>query len=96
MRTFLPALLGITVAFGTSVAILHPGQAQEGPWWKVPGIRCSTPNRSRARYVEARKGPRLRSFEAPSIGKIEPDEAKPGDKVTIKGENFGSKECFHG
>lgn len=32
----------------------------------------------------------------PSIAKVEPDEAKPGEKVTIKGENFGSKECFHG
>ena len=28
--------------------------------------------------------------------KVEPDEAKPGDKVVIKGENFGTKECFHG
>ena len=32
----------------------------------------------------------------PKIHKIEPDEAKPGQKVTIKGENFGTKECFHG
>ena len=27
----------------------------------------------------------------PRIAKVEPDEAKPGEKVTIKGENFGSK-----
>ena len=32
----------------------------------------------------------------PRIVKVEPDEAKPGQKVVIKGENFGSKECFHG
>ena len=32
----------------------------------------------------------------PRIVKIDPDEAKPGQKVTIKGENFGTKECFHG
>ena len=32
----------------------------------------------------------------PRIHKVEPDEAKPGQKVTIKGENFGTKECFHG
>jgi len=31
----------------------------------------------------------------PRITKIEPDEAKPGDKVVITGENFGTKECFH-
>ena len=32
----------------------------------------------------------------PKIHKVEPDEAKPGQQVTIKGENFGTKECFHG
>ena len=32
----------------------------------------------------------------PKILKVEPDEAKPGEKVVINGENFGTKECFHG
>lgn len=32
----------------------------------------------------------------PRIISVQPDEVKPGDKVTIKGENFGTKECFHG
>jgi hypothetical protein len=31
----------------------------------------------------------------PRIAKVEPDEAKPGDKVVISGEYFGTKECFH-
>ncbi len=31
----------------------------------------------------------------PRIAKVEPDEAKPGDKVVITGEYFGTKECFH-
>ncbi len=31
----------------------------------------------------------------PRIAKVEPDEAKPGDKVVITGENFGTKDCFH-
>ena len=31
----------------------------------------------------------------PKIAKVEPDEAKPGDKIMISGENFGTKECFH-
>jgi hypothetical protein len=31
----------------------------------------------------------------PRIAKVEPDEAKPGDRVIISGENFGTKECFH-
>ncbi|MGH7230062.1 MAG: IPT/TIG domain-containing protein [Nitrospiraceae bacterium] len=32
----------------------------------------------------------------PKITKVEPDEANPGEQVTIKGENFGTKECLHG
>jgi IPT/TIG domain-containing protein len=32
----------------------------------------------------------------PKILKVEPDEAKPGDRIVIKGENFGTKECMHG
>ena len=31
----------------------------------------------------------------PRIAKVEPDEAKPGEKVVITGEYFGTKECFH-
>jgi hypothetical protein len=31
----------------------------------------------------------------PRIAKVEPDEAKPGEKIVIIGENFGTKECFH-
>src|SRR5207247_11333980 len=32
----------------------------------------------------------------PKITKVEPDTMKPGDKITIKGENFATKECFQG
>jgi hypothetical protein len=30
----------------------------------------------------------------PKITKVAPDPMKPGDKITITGENFGKKECF--
>jgi hypothetical protein len=33
--------------------------------------------------------------QRPRIAKVEPDEAKAGDKVVITGEHFGTKECFH-
>jgi hypothetical protein len=36
------------------------------------------------------------SRSRPKITKVMPDPMKPGDKVTITGENFGKKECFHG
>ncbi|MCS6897686.1 MAG: IPT/TIG domain-containing protein [Nitrospira sp.] len=42
------------------------------------------------------KDPVCDSNKRPKILKVEPDEAKPGTKVTIRGENFGTKECFHG
>ena len=97
MRTFLPALLGITVAFGTSVAILHPGQAQEGAMVEGAGYTMfNTESIKGSDTSKLEKDPVCDRSKRPSIGKIEPDEAKPGDKVTIKGENFGSKECFHG
>lgn len=31
----------------------------------------------------------------PTITMVKPDRAKPGQKITISGKNFGSKECFH-
>ena len=31
----------------------------------------------------------------PKITTVKPDRAKPGQKVTINGNNFGTKECFH-
>ncbi len=42
------------------------------------------------------KAPVCDSRARPKITKVTPDPMKPGDKVTIQGENFGNKECFHG
>lgn len=42
------------------------------------------------------KDPVCDRTKRPKIHKVEPDEAKPGAKIVIKGENFGTKECFHG
>jgi hypothetical protein len=33
---------------------------------------------------------------APKIEKLTPDEGKPGEKVTIKGSQFGSADCLRG
>ena len=40
------------------------------------------------------KAPTCDNRSRPKILKVTPDPMKPGDKVTIKGENFGTKECF--
>lgn len=42
------------------------------------------------------KDPVCDRSKQPKIVKVEPDEAKPGQKVMIRGEHFGTKECFHG
>lgn len=41
------------------------------------------------------KDPVCDRSKRPKINKVEPDEAKPGQKVVVKGENFGTKECMH-
>lgn len=41
------------------------------------------------------KDPVCDRSKRPRIAKVEPDDVKPGDKVVISGENFGTKECFH-
>lgn len=45
--------------------------------------------------AKVERDPTCDRSKRPRIAKVEPDEAKPGDKVMISGENFGTKECFH-
>ena len=40
------------------------------------------------------KAPVCDNRSRPKIIKVVPDPMKPGDKITITGENFGKKECF--
>ena len=42
------------------------------------------------------KDPVCDSSKKPKIVKVEPDEAKPGQTIKIKGENFGTRDCFRG
>lgn len=42
------------------------------------------------------KDPVCDSSRKPKILRVEPDEAKPGQPVTLKGEHFGTRECFRG
>ena len=43
---------------------------------------------------KVQKDPVCDRSKRPKILTVEPDEVKPGDKVVIKGENFGAKECI--
>jgi IPT/TIG domain len=42
------------------------------------------------------KDPVCDSSRKPKILRVEPDEAKPGQSITLKGENFGTRNCFRG
>lgn len=42
------------------------------------------------------KDPVCDSTKKPKIITVEPDEAKPGQTITIRGEQFGTKDCFRG
>ncbi len=42
------------------------------------------------------KDPVCDSSRKPKILRVEPDEARPGQSITIKGEHFGTSDCFRG
>ncbi len=90
MKTTAAAL----VIFGSVLAFVLPVQADVN----IPGMG------SGAYDVPSVGGPGDKVDKAPvcdnrsrpKITKVNPDPMKPGDQVTITGENFGNKECFHG
>ena len=42
------------------------------------------------------KDPICDSTKKPKIITVEPDEATPGQTITIRGEQFGTRDCFRG
>lgn len=97
MRTLVTTLLATALTIGITFTAVHKGHAQEGSM--VEGAGFSLFDTESIKGFDAgkvEKDPVCDRSKRPSIAKVEPDEAKPGEKVTIKGENFGSKECFHG
>lgn len=97
MRTLVTTLLATALTVGTTFTTVHMGQAQEGSMVEGAGFTLfDTESIKGFDAGKVEKDPVCDRSKRPSIAKVEPDEAKPGEKVTIKGENFGSKECFHG
>jgi hypothetical protein len=79
---------------GMGVALV---QAQEGSTVEGAGFTLfDTESIKGSDSAKLEKDPVCDRSRRPKIAKVEPDEAKPGDKVVITGENFGTKECFHG
>lgn len=88
-------VLGLIVSLAFPMAGAHaeePGAMVDGAGFTLYGTESI--KGSDAAKVE--RDPVCDRSKRPKIFKVEPDEARPGQKVTIKGENFGAKECFHG
>ena len=88
-------LLGLIGSIALSMPLSYaeePGAMVDGAGFTLYGTESI--KGSDAAKVE--RDPICDRSKRPKIFKVEPDEAKPGQTVTIKGENFGAKECFHG
>jgi len=97
MRTTTTSILGFALILGCTFVPLHAGYTQEGAMVEGAGFSMfDTESIKGFDASKVEKDPVCDRSKRPSIAKVEPDEAKPGEKVIIKGENFGSKECFHG
>ncbi len=90
LRFMLLGLIGSMAPMALSHAE-EPGAIVDGAGFTLYGIESI--KGFDAAKVE--RDPVCDQSKRPRIAKIEPDEAKPGVKVVITGENFGTKECFH-
>ncbi len=93
-RSSIYMLLGL---IGSMASPMTASYAEE-PGEMVDGAGFSLFGTESIKGVDAAKverDPICDQNKRPRIAKIEPDEAKPGDKVIITGEHFGTKECFH-
>ena len=93
-QSSLSMLLGLCI----SMALPITGSIAEEPGAMVDGAGFTLYGTESIKGFDAGKverDPICDRSKHPRIAKVEPDEVKPGDKVVITGENFGTKECFH-
>ena len=93
-RSSLFMLLGLFVSMASPVTVSYaeePGAILDGAGFTLYG----TESIKGFDAAKIERDPVCDRSKPPRIAKIEPDEAKPGDKVVITGEHFGTKECFH-
>ncbi len=96
MRSWQPPAFIIFVLLLLALSPTPSLQAEEGVI--VDGAGFTLYNMESIKGFDAEKierNPICNRNKRPRIAKVEPDDVKPGDKVVISGENFGTKECFH-
>jgi hypothetical protein len=91
VRLLLLGVIGLIVSSSIASIAEEPGAIVDGAGFTL--YDTESIKGSDAGKVE--RDPVCDRSKRPRIAKVEPDEAKPGDKVVITGENFGTKECFH-
>ncbi|MFO0774226.1 MAG: IPT/TIG domain-containing protein [Nitrospiraceae bacterium] len=94
-----PTYTGLLFAALAAAVIAAPsglraqnGQMSEGAGFTMWGLESTQGSDEE----KIQKDPVCDRSRRPLVKAVEPDEVKPGQKITIKGENFGTKECFHG
>jgi hypothetical protein len=98
MQTWRPLVFMLLVLIEFMAPPMTISQAEEVPGAMVDGAGFSLFGSVSIKGFDAGKverDPICDRSKRPRIAKVEPDEAKPGDKLVISGENFGTKECFH-
>jgi hypothetical protein len=96
-RSLLLIVPGLTIPMLLSAPALQ-AEEQSGQGGMVEGSGFSLFDTESIKGFDASKvehDPVCDRSKRPRIAKVEPDDVKPGDKVVISGENFGTKECFH-
>src|SRR2546423_15124075 len=94
VRTSICMFLGL---IGSMASPMTASYAEE-PGEMVDGAGFSLFGTESIKGVDAAKverDPICDQNKRPRIAKIEPDEAKPGDKVIITAEHFGPRQGFH-
>jgi hypothetical protein len=87
-------LLGLIGSMALPMTALYaeePGTMVDGAGFSLFG----TESIKGSDTAKVERDPVCDQSKRPRIVRVEPDEARPGDKVVITGENFGTKECFH-
>jgi hypothetical protein len=90
--TALAGIIGLGAAPPTAVIAAEEGSQVEGSGFSLFDTEAIVG------YDEKKveRDPVCDRSKRPRIHTVEPDIVKPGDRVMIKGENFGKKECFRG
>ena len=90
-RLLLMGIIGLTISPGILSFAEEPGAIVDGAGFTL----YVTESIKGFDAGKVERDPVCDRSKRPRIVKVEPDEAKAGDKVVITGEHFGTKECFH-